>query len=247
MVMTGGLVSNCTFRASWDRGNWAGCGGVVMSGGLMVDCLIEDNEGGSSSFEVGGLRLSGGDVWNTIIRNNIYGTAASGTAGGVGLSGSGRLVNTLVTANDGIGIAQSGGSIVNSTVVRNSLAGINQTDGSVTNTIIYFNNQGGDNLIGGGTHYRYSCAPELEDVFGDTGNINLDPMFEDPGSGYGTTAVHGNYILSRRSPCIETGVFLDWLVGTTDLAGGPRILDNVPDIGAYETEKPIAGTLFMVR
>ncbi|OGV62246.1 MAG: hypothetical protein A2498_00255 [Lentisphaerae bacterium RIFOXYC12_FULL_60_16] len=247
MVMSAGLVSNCVFKNSWDTGNSGGCGGVVMGGGTMIDCQITGNRGGSSLAEVGGLRLTGGQVWNTVIASNVYGTGASGTAGGVAISGSATLRNSLVHANNGVGVYQSAGSVVNGTVVRNSLQGMTQAGGGTTNTIIYFNNNGGANLSGAGTQYRYSCSADLAHDPGGTGNINLDPQFTASGSGYGTASSGGDYRPIRVSPCVEAGFEAAWMADATDLDGNLRILNIRPDMGAYETFLPAQGSLFLIR
>lgn len=247
MVMSAGLVSNCIFRASWDTGNSGGCGGVVMSGGRMIGCVITENRGGSSTADIGGLRQTGGEVWHTVISSNKYGTGASGMAGGAGISGIAALRNCLVTANEGIGVAQLGGNVVNCTIVRNSLEGMTQSTGGTTNTIVYFNNGGGADLSGAGTAYSHCCSASLAHDPGGTGNINLDPTFKSPGSGYGTNSVPGDYRTKKWSPCIEGGVFFGWMTDARDLAGDARILNDLPDIGAYESLLPPRGALFLVR
>ena len=44
----------------------------------------------------------------------------------------------------------------------------------------------------------------------------------------------GNYRLSGASPCVNTGVNYLWTAADRDLAGNPRILFKVCDMGAYE-------------
>jgi hypothetical protein len=43
-----------------------------------------------------------------------------------------------------------------------------------------------------------------------------------------------DYRLAQDSPCIDAGTNQDWMTGTTDLAGNPRIQGARADIGAYE-------------
>lgn len=53
---------------------------------------------------------------------------------------------------------------------------------------------------------------------------------------------------SRASPARNAGRRLAWMTAeATDLAGGPRVVDDLPDIGCYECDLPPRGTLFLVR
>jgi hypothetical protein len=38
-----------------------------------------------------------------------------------------------------------------------------------------------------------------------------------------------------RSPCVNTGSNQDWMTNAVDLEGNARILNNIVDMGAYET------------
>jgi hypothetical protein len=61
-----------------------------------------------------------------------------------------------------------------------------------------------------------------------------DPKFID--------AANGDFRLQRRSPLRDKGLFEDWMNGSADLDGNPRLLDRfalesplaLPDIGCYE-------------
>jgi len=62
-------------------------------------------------------------------------------------------------------------------------------------------------------------------TYGGTGNIGDDPLFANPQA--------ANFSLSANSPCRDTGdngaVYAQF-----DLAGQPRVVNNVVDMGAYE-------------
>jgi len=141
----------------------------------------------------------------------------------------------------------SGRPIVEScTIITNILTPTNYSGGglylaagSVTNTIIYHNYVSGvhSNVAGALTNFAYSCAPELTS---GTGNTTVEPLFVDMAG--------GDWRLRSVSPsCINKGINIpSWMTGALDLAGKPRILNGVVDIGAYET--PISvGTLIMVK
>ncbi len=70
---------------------------------------------------------------------------------------------------------------------------------------------------------------------GKGGNISADPRFVDSSA--------GDYSLRADSPCIDAGVNEDWMWGTLDLGGNPRIFPGEcswrADIGAYEYIPPV--------
>ena len=49
---------------------------------------------------------------------------------------------------------------------------------------------------------------------------------------------NGDFRPLPGSPVINAGLNQDWMAGTVDLAGQPRIADNVVDMGAYEIALP---------
>lgn len=56
------------------------------------------------------------------------------------------------------------------------------------------------------------------------------------------------YMISRGSPARNTGLLLDWMTaGAVDLAGNPRIVDGLPDMGCYECDLPMTGTMLLFR
>ena len=242
LSMSAGTLSNCVIMNGTDLGSYQGCGGVTMTGGKIYNTVIMGNRGGSDSTAIGGLSISGGEVWNCIIASNVYGNGASGWNGGVNMTG-GTLRNCLVAANTGNGITQSGGSCENVTVVRNSKVGITNSAGAVTNTIIWFNQS--NDVAGVAANFHFCNASNLVNDPSGTGNLNGNPCFFSPGSGYGTNATLGNYRLLNYSPCVNHAVILPWMINATDLAGGRRVTGNTSDIGAYESIA--AGTIIMLN
>jgi len=64
-----------------------------------------------------------------------------------------------------------------------------------------------------------------------------DPLFRN--------SAIGNYILRTGSPCVDQGLAADWMATAVDLAGNPRLVNDVPDIGCYEAQSP-APTVLLV-
>jgi len=98
--------------------------------------------------------------------------------------------------------------------------------GTIWNCILV-NNPGGDYDIS--TTIIYCCTTFLADGYGDFGNIAANPAFVNP-------AV-GDFRLQANSPCINAGNNA-YAVGTSDLAGNPRISGGTVDVGAYEFQNP---------
>ena len=71
-----------------------------------------------------------------------------------------------------------------------------------------------------------------------TSNIDLPPQFIAPsaGSGLAYNGLTANWQLQSASPCINAGdtIGVSSILPVTDLAGSPRITNNIVDIGAYE-------------
>jgi hypothetical protein len=141
------------------------------------------------------------------------------------------------------------------TIVSNrtahSGAGIyHRWSGTVTNCVIAFNMKG--NVMETGSYwclngnatadpsaYRNCCMwPALTSVFlAENGCVNADPRFKD--------AAHGDFTLGGGSPCRDTGVNEDWMVGAFDLLGRPRIVNSRVDIGCYES--PVRGMRISIK
>jgi hypothetical protein len=180
---------------------------------------------------------------------------SAGTDGG-GVCGSAILTSCTVTANsaqgDGGGVYGSG-ILTNCTISGNSAWGDGDGvygGGTLTNCIVW-DNAGGSVL---GEHITYSCI-EGETVWPGNGNINLDPLFVQPGRwedcGAGgqpgcvyyewnpdtgeITAWHrwvSDYHLQPGSPATDAGTSEG--APATDIDGTPRPCWNGIDMGAYE-------------
>ncbi len=96
---------------------------------------------------------------------------------------------------------------------------------------------------------NHSCIQNWSGVFGGVGNIGDDPLLVDPdGQDNLPGTEDDNLRLLRHSPCVDTGDndvlppdFADLDAdGDTDepipfdFGGGPRVVRNIVDMGAYE-------------
>ncbi|MBI2441734.1 MAG: VCBS repeat-containing protein, partial [Lentisphaerae bacterium] len=115
------------------------------------------------------------------------------------------------------------------------LHGLASTTNRFNNNIFYFNTGPGGassnfTIVSNGVIiFASNCStPSLNGFW--PGNITNDPAFVNKDS--------GNYRLRTNSPCINQGVYSNWMDGTFDLDGNARIILNRVDMGAYEFTHP---------
>ncbi len=72
-----------------------------------------------------------------------------------------------------------------------------------------------------------------------SGNTTNDPRF--------VNSAGQDFHLQSTSPCINTGLNQDWMIGATDLEGQPRKdrVSGIVDMGCYEYVS--RGTMFIIR
>ena len=226
-IVSGGSVSNCVVESCRTTDHGAG---VYMSAGTVVDTVIRGNYAystGGGGASGAGIFMDGGLVDRCIITNNLasYGSGALG--GGAYVKGGGTLRNTLVAYNYGSsagGVWVLGASkLENCTVFGNSsgkegaAGGVQMGDkyGLAVNTIVWQNTNTVDGVV------RETAG---EDAQFDT-CWKQDPLF----------LPHGKpFRLRTTSPCRDAAKTLDWMGGSVDIYGNPRIRCQKPDIGATE-------------
>jgi hypothetical protein len=215
------MTSNTAPGTAWQRG-----GGVCMSGNGLVDhCWIQGNVAGNGGG--GGVYMVSGDVLrNCVVIGNYCGDSLTlfrggGAVMGDGGAGSAYVDNCTIAGNQGVGVNRGQGTIT----IRNSIIHSNvDTSGSLLN------------LRGITTpSITYSCTTPDPMAHLDS-NVTADPKFVDPGSGFGTNHVVGNYRLQYGSPAVDSGMTIAAV--TNDFEGNARPLDGggglVYDMGAYE-------------
>jgi len=221
-MYAGGMVSNCTISGNIAVGStYAGTGGgvAIENGGTVSHCFISGNEAWPSSSMLNPARGAG-----------VY------------VVGGGAVNNCLITGNQaqyrpayGGGMASPDNSalIANCTIVgnhaRDEAGGVD--GGQLRNSIVYDNSTYiplNQNYRGG--TYEYCCATPLP---GGAGNISNAPLFM------------ADYELAPGSPCIDSGTnaYVTW---DTDLAGKPRIVNAIVDMGAYEALPEPAASLLVL-
>jgi len=253
-----GTVRNCLITGNLAGGVEPNGGGIAFSStynaeNLVENCIVENNNSLGSAGGIFGW--VGGRVVNCIIRNNK--TRANG--GGIRMYGYGWLVkNCLIYNNYNTNSAYFGGGIhigdgasnslvVNCTIVSNYSqnlgGGVYVKDKVDTNTflncIIYSNACANGSSTNGNIYdnwyptnsspiFSYCCSTSNRTFSsGINNNTTNEPIMTD--------WANQNYRLRMRSPCVNTGTNQDWMTNAVDLEGHARILNNIVDMGAYET------------
>jgi len=206
------VISNCRFvgNSTEDGGGGVRCSG---SGLMLINCTFE----GNSAYYGGGIYNHSCDI---------------------------IMINCAFTGNSAIMVMSEGhgGGIhsVSSNLIFNSctFAGNSSEDGS---TIACKSRIGHSNLrftncvIWEGINWMYNGDDsEVTITYSDVqggwpgeGNIDADPLFVNPDG--------NDYHLQYGSACIDAGDNSAIPLSVTgDLDGGPRIIDSIVDMGAYE-------------
>lgn len=221
-------------------------GGILVRGnGSVRHSLIAENWGSDDGAGVTLEAFYGGvqTAENCRIIGNFC-TSAGRRGAGIHLRQGGVAINCLIASNScdqGAGVwCYSGGTLYNCTIAGN-LANTNpygyggggilcQDGGRVYNSIIA-SNRGYScpnwTNVGSGMSYRYCCTVPTNDLPSGEGCIEADPRF--------VAATAGNYRLALDSPCINAGSNA-YALGATDLDGHARILLDIVDMGAYESD-----------
>jgi hypothetical protein len=233
-------------------------GGIYMDTSSLVTTTIRRNEiRGNTGYEFGGgIAIFAGKA--TIEDNTIVQNFTAGQGGGVWIITEPVVfLQNLIADNTA---AQGGGiyftvpfesqpvGLVNNTIggARGITQGSAVWVGGYANKAYFFNNimvgLTGQNAVwcdntnsqqppsftnndawsANGTGLDGTCASEAN----QNGNLNLSPRFVSP--------FKGNFQLQKTSPAINAGDNSAPDLPSTDLAGNPRIVGGIIDMGAYE-------------
>lgn len=213
------LITNCTFSMNTITG--LGGGGIynIGSNPTIKGCLFSGN--GYDFAWGGGMYNDGGSA--PFITNCVFtGNKAAAGGGMYNVGSSPTILNCTFSGNYG---SNFGDGILN----------YNAAYPVINNTIIWNNGTTGIvNQNGATPSITYS---DLQDgVAAGIGNISIDPLFSAPNPNP-APFVGGDYSLHGASPCINTGTpdTTGLHIGNTDIAGGPRIMGSLIDMGAYES------------
>ena len=250
LELSKGTVVDCLFTRidaySSGGGSIHGCI-IKVTGGLadrirVEDCWMDAHSG----YTPGGSGDVVGVYYGGVLRNSLVTRCSSNHGapiyvgqlnGGVG----GCMLNCTFVANTNIQEKTYHTNPQTEVVTYyNHTAGLQIDRGSVTNCIVANN----WSVYGNAVSNIYNTAGAdgigytlVDDRVGDTTFVtaenhnvavlpNVD-IFRGPEV--------GKYTLCANSPAIDAGLMLGWMDGARDLAGGPRVVSRIPDIGCYES------------
>ncbi len=229
----GGLIEYSIIHNNYSKN---GSAVFFLSNGKIDNCKVYNN---NSIYYAAIYCEYGGEVSHCQISGNI---ALSGA--GICLSYGGTVRNTLVvnnSASDGGGIYAVGNVLLENCTISSNIAsdtagGIySDSNATIKNSVIYHNFADYSNnyySTSGQADFTYCCSIPLPSGIG---NISDDPKLANPFTGF--------FKLAADSPCINAGTNTLWMPLEKDLAGNPRILNVIVDMGGYEfTNEPIIWT-----
>lgn len=200
---------------------------------VILNNVISNNQGSGIycfSFQ--------GQISNNSITNNT----ASSFGGGIFCNNSSPGITNNTIANN---FASKGGALYCTGSSSPNLKNINMWgDSAATGKEVYIDDQPSkpnisySNIRGGSVVFGLNTNVFYLGTY--TNNINSDPLFASPsgGAGNGYNGVSAGWSLQSGSPCIDAGD----PAGTypaTDIAGNPRISNNLIDIGAFENQNNV--------
>ncbi|MBO7725475.1 MAG: hypothetical protein J6S40_03315 [Thermoguttaceae bacterium] len=184
----------------------------------IVNSTISGNNTGESG--------EGGGVWNdgdlTITNSVIYGNSAGSDCGGICLAfGSATIVNSTIAGNTSRYAGCNG--------ISCGIGGGRRYELTLTNSIVALNRSWVDD--------SYDYSDDIDISFDGSNNIigfdpgfAVAPVFED---GVLINADEIDLSLTEGSVAIDAGMN-DAVTTEFDIAGNPRIVNGIVDIGAYE-------------
>jgi parallel beta-helix repeat protein len=233
-------LTNCTLSGNTATDDGGAMRNVSSSSPTLTNCTLSGNTASNKGGGLYDVSSSNPTLTDCSLTGN---TAPNGAGGGMfNNQSSPTLTNCLLSGNtsydDGGGIYNFGGSnptLTNCTLTQNTAergGGISNEHSSstLTNCILW-----GDTASEGGNEMNIQDSStatithsDVKGGFAGAGNINADPLFLD--------ATDGNFHLQHASPAINVGSNAAVPGGiTTDLDGNPRIVNNIVDMGAYES------------
>ena len=216
---------------------------LIVTGGVASNGVIR---GTTPNFSRGNLpqnslSIRGGLVTHCVVTNN--GDIAKARNGTVDIS-NGTLRNCLLAGNrnsDCTGIYMTGGTVESCTVAVESSAPFDSYNNVTYSNVLTQVGGTVENTLFVGEGYRQSGGTRLcnraDTALAGEGNVVDAPGFV---SGSGTP-----YALPATSPLARKGRREDWMSGSEDLAGNPRLRGGHPSIGAFEA--PSAASVLTVR
>ena len=250
----GGIVTNCVVANGRgpSGGNIAmGSGSVVpAASSMVVDCVISNGTDTTSGWDsAGNIYSLGGRIQRCVISD---GYVAVGNGGGNALVKACTMENCLITGGSGgnasaticTGIAVNGEArIVNCTIVGNrpptgtSMYAIglwnSAANAKIVNCVIYGNGDGGQDVAANRVSSFSNCAFSSDGANCADTVSPVTTLTDEDFKNY----ARGKYAPKPDSALVNAGSserYAAYAISATDLAGNPRVIKKMIDIGCYE-------------
>ena len=217
-------------------------GGILGHEGILFSgCYIAYNSGPTYGGGICGVAAG------TIVTNCVINTNSATWGGGVNSRDGSLIVDSFLDGNSSAAYIQGGtfrnclitgggrtwshtspgATFQNCTLYGNTEGFVLQQPCVVENCIDYGNTSNWTQSgVGTNSVWRNSCTTPKPAGPSDVDNTDADPRFVD--------AQNGDFNLRGNSPCIDQGVFRDWMTGVFDLQGRNRVIGAAVDMGAFE-------------
>jgi parallel beta-helix repeat protein len=214
-----------------------GCGGAYFNGSDNIRIAYNFISNNSSDNGAGGIH---GNNFNGTFDNNVVVNNSGATTGG------GMLLNrstpTLINNTIANNTASQGGGLfcidASDAILKNNIVWRNTA--SVSGNQVYLGDEASDPVISysdiQGGSAAFGAAVNVFYLGSYTNNINANPDFTSPSatSGTGSNGMTADWRISQFSLCMNHGD-VNGSYPTWDIAGHTRVVDNIIDMGAYET------------
>ena len=212
-------VTGCSFTGNSTTAN----GGALYNEGTLV--VTNTVISGNTAVSGGGIRNFGTIM---VINSRISNNTALELGGGIWNSGTATTRNCTVAGNR----AAQGGGIYHDASESGSLL--------LYNTIVYSNTQSSSASLAG-TRDIFGTATGSNNLSSKTISGNDNIVYTSSSTALFTKPSAGDYTLASGSAAIDVGnnsyaIASSGAPLTTDLSGGARIVNNIVDIGAYESQ-----------
>lgn len=246
--ISSGTVSDCLFARinAYTSGGNSQYGGIIKITGGLVDrvrveeCWMAADSGYDprGSGDVVGV-YNGGILRNSLVTRCSSNHGAPIFVGGYNQATGGYAVNCTFVAN-----TNEQNKAVHSTVgAFNHTGGLQVNGGSVTNCIVMDN----WSVFCGAVSNIYNSAGAagigytlVNDRQGDASFVTAENhnVAVAPNAKVFRKPADGDYVPATGSPALNAGLLLDWMSDAVDLAGRPRVISRIPDVGCYEGRAP---------
>ncbi|MDP8313986.1 MAG: right-handed parallel beta-helix repeat-containing protein [Candidatus Celaenobacter antarcticus] len=179
---------------------------------IIENTIYENSTATQKGAAINVIGLESVYIYKNLIANNTSSTLCAG----IGCDNANPLISHNIIVNN---TASFAGAISlknssNPTMINNTIANNESTSGygamwfasssATVNNCILIDDLDVFTLFGSTVNVTYTC---ISGGYNGTGNIDGDPMFENPtaGSGTGYNGLEANWSLLEDSPCIDTG------------------------------------------